>query len=144
MMKRKIAIFFVLLANIIILAHAAIPHHHFPFIAVSLEQSIGYEHEHNHATPDFNHHHHDDKDDYDHCLLNKVISITKNNLKSTVNSDIDFDFGFSNWGFPSIIQEFKFDWDIPITTIIRQPQLISSSYISYVASVSGLRAPPVA
>ena len=147
-MKRRIAIFFVLLANIILLAHAAIPHHHFPYTAIFIAQDVDVEHVHDHdhdpSAFNFNHHHHNDKDDYDHCLLNKVISITKNNAKSAVNSDIDFDFGYNFEDFQAIVPDFSFDWDIPIITINLKPHLFSSSYISYSASVLGLRAPPVA
>ena len=143
MSKKGIAIFFVLLANIIILAHAAIPHHHFPFLITETSPSTVFEHkhDHNHATHGLNHQHHDDKDDYDHCPLNKVVTTQKDNAKSLDSSDTYWGPGFV--GFNAILTNDGFHCN-NITVTILQSHLFSSTYISYAARVLGLRAPPVA
>ena len=143
MMKRRIAIFFVLLANIIILAHAAIPHHHYPFLITETSQSIvpEHKHDHNHTAHGLNHQHHDDKDDYDHCLLNKVVTILKDNAKSLDYSATYWGHSFD--GFNAILTNVEFHCK-NITVTILQSHLFSSSYTSYAASVLGLRAPPIA
>ena len=60
-MKRLTAIFFVLLANISLLAHAVIPHHHHDRMAVAIvDMAAAAEqahHEHSHDSSHFHDHH---------------------------------------------------------------------------------------
>jgi hypothetical protein len=137
MKKRGVAIFFILLANLIILAHGAIPHHHLPFQVVAENRSdiSNHSHRHNHATTHSINHHHSDKDDYDRCLLNKVVSIQKDNTSNVT------DFDHSVVSFQAILAE-AIDCDFSSIAIDFEVTTSSFSYVSYAASVIGLRAPP--
>ena len=81
------------------------------------------------------------KDDYDHCLLNKVVAIQKDNAKSLDYSATYWGHSFD--GFNAILTNVEFHCK-NITVTILQSHLFSSSYTSYAASVLGLRAPPIA
>ena len=53
-MKRKVSILFLLLANLFLLAHAVVPHHHHESVPVEVLHLHGNGHHHNH---DSSHHH---------------------------------------------------------------------------------------
>ena len=145
-MKNKTAIFFILIANIIILAHAAIPHRHFPYPEIIDAQCDANNHYHHHdlEAADLNHHHHndndDENDDYDRCLLNKIISVPKSTAKAADYNTDNLDLGFS--GFNAELLFFKFEFVVTSVTVRLRPPNLNFSYISYASSVLGLRAPP--
>lgn len=81
MVNRNLALFFLLLANIVLLAHAFIPHHHHDdqiCLASSHCQSESHDH-HFCANP---HHGHDSQRSSDCCSLKQVIILPGNQLKS--------------------------------------------------------------
>lgn len=68
-------------ANLILLAHSAIPHHHHDGIAVDIIRSVEKHHashtENHHHTPHTeNHHHHNEDPLSENCLLNSTFFIS--------------------------------------------------------------------
>ncbi len=138
-MKNKTAIFFVLLANIIIVAHAVVPHHHLPrqFFIIT-EHSDEDVNGHKHHTDEHNHEH-GDANDYDYCLLKQVITTPANSSKQEFSSpSIDFNFG----SVLAILIKNDFACNPPPILSYRQSTFHNSFYTCFINSVSGLRAPP--
>lgn len=144
-MKNKTAIFFVLLANIIIVAHAVVPHHHLPHQSFFLTaQTAEAENRHHHPeSSDFDHDHdHDNKSDNEHCLLNRVIGLPTNTVRQICGCDFHADFHPDLGGFYAVLLFIQFECVVPAVTVRLRRPLFAFSYISYASSVLGLRAPP--
>lgn len=152
--KKLTAIFFVLFANISLLVHAVVPHHHHEGIAVAVvdaTNSIEHEH-HNHlhdsseSPKDDSHYHHSHASYFNHqhhyhsedCLISETMAvITKG----------DDDFHLSDGGDDLFLNLF-FEENIGYLSL----KLLESSKILYPFSAStlqsvdvcahGLRAPP--
>lgn len=78
-MKKALALFLMIVANFILLAHAVIPHHHHDEVACftfPIEEHHGHECEH-HDTGNK----HDDDCDGDCCLLNDLLAIIPDGYK---------------------------------------------------------------
>lgn len=144
-MKNKTAIFFLMLANIIILAHAVVPHHHLPHQSFFLTaETAEAESEHHHAeSSDFDHDHdHDNKSDNEHCLLNRIIGLPTNTVRQLCSYDFHADLHPDFGGFHAVLLFVQFECVVQAVTIRLRPPLLAFSYISYASSVLGLRAPP--
>ena len=144
-MKKQTAIFFILLANIIILAHAVVPHHHLPHQSFFLTaETAEAESEHHHAeSSDFDHDHdHDNKSDNEHCLLNRIIGLPTNTVRQLCSCDFHADLHPDFGGFYAVLLFFQFEFVAPAVNVRLRPPLLTFSYISYASSVLGLRAPP--
>jgi len=145
MSKKGTAIFFVLLANIILLAHGVVPHHHLPhqtfFLTAHTTES---QKEHYHTdTSDFDHENdHGTKSDYEHCILNKIIGIPTNTVRQICGCDFHTDVHPDLGGLYSVLLFFHFKYVDPAVIVRLRPPLLAFSYISYASSVLGLRAPP--
>jgi len=143
-MKKRTAIFFLMLANIIILAHTVVPHHHLPhqsffLTAETAEDKNG----HHHPILDFDHdHEHDNNSDNEHCLLNEVIGLPTNAVRQICGCDFQADLYPDFGGFQAVLLFFQFECEAPAVTLRLRPPLLTFSYISYASSVLGLRAPP--
>ncbi|MDR2804571.1 MAG: hypothetical protein LBB85_02865 [Dysgonamonadaceae bacterium] len=146
-MKRAFGISFLLLANIIILAHSAIPHHHHNGMPVAHATT---HHEHDDAGHD--HHHHDTEQPVKHdgnshrhnmaedCLLRKVYVKASNDERAFRFMDNDFAPFFclfvlhTTYSIPKIT-----DYGLPF----RQKPYLISCLTEYISQSLGLRAPPV-
>lgn len=145
-MKKAIFIGFLLLANIVLLAHAMIPHRHLDGIAVAhleshCHDSTDSHHEdHDH---DFNHrttpHQHEDNPS-EHCLLNIIYTRSESNMK--IISPVYYNCGLLLFlDVPGTKDKFGLV-DIVVLPIKQKPY--SESFYSRFSSNSvGLRAPPV-
>ena len=130
-MKRFLSLFFDLLATIIILAHAFIPHHHH-------QDSIHFvttHHEHDNSIPDGQH-----NNVHEYWLL----TITKARIGGDKHSNQSIDFNYSIDLSPYIIALFS---DITKPLISDDGLLIDRSYlrschIEFISQSLGLRAPP--
>lgn len=144
MSKKRTAIFFLMLANIIILAHAVVPHHHLPHQSFFLTaETAEAESEHHHPISDFDHDHdHDNKSDNEHCLLNRIIGLPTNAVRQICGCDIHADLHPDFGGLHAVLLFFQFEFVEPAVTVRLRPPLLTFSYISYASSVLGLRAPP--
>lgn len=142
-MKKRTAIFFVMLANIILLAHAVVPHHHhLPHQAFLITSQCSEDkNEHHHPVTDFDHdHENDNKSNNELCLLNRIIGLPANAVRQICGVDFQSDFQPNFSGFYAVLIFFQFKCVAP--AVIVRPPLFVFSYISYATSVLGLRAPP--
>ena len=142
-MRRVIAISFLVLANIIILAHAVVYHHHYIPVAWT-----DIHHEHDCNLPD---HYHDDTQpighcndsnclgDVEDCLLTAIYVKLNNNRRSIQLLDFDLFpyslFSFSNYS----ISQVEDDTNLPF----RQKPYLISYLTEYISQSHGLRAPPI-
>ena len=134
-----------MLANIIILAHAVVPHHHLPHQPFLLTtQTAEAENGHHHPeSSDFDHDHdNDNKSDNEHCLLNRIIGLPTNAVRQICGCDFHADLHPDFGGFHAVLLFFQFEFVEPAVTVRLRPPLLTFSYISYASSVLGLRAPP--
>ncbi len=138
MIKKITAIFFILMANIILLAHIAVPHRHIDGIAhIFFHHSHSHGQSHEHDVPDSNNNDNDHGNSY-FCLLNQPIQVTRfefninsqNNEKPVINNLI-------LWTTNDIIIPHFFNIPPPFFDIP------SSLYSTFINNGLGLRAPPV-
>jgi len=143
MIKRISAISFVLLANIIILAHAVIPHHHHKSEVCFVNshcQANDESHKHTAAGHD---HEHDGNNFCQNCVLKTVVILPANHLRqegksfNCVDNRPEFD------GFHAILFDSGLIKHILPDFSNTPPPLLSSSYSSLVRIGLGLRAPPL-
>ena len=137
MIRKTTAIFFILLANIIILAHDLVPHHHHDEVE-AIEQfqtySTNSDKEHHHNFPKHEH----QQDDY--LFVIRQALVLSPNLGRLLDSDDDFtgNNGLDNSFFNTpnfLIVYAPPDYKIPIWD---NPQ----NFITTVTYTFGLRAPP--
>lgn len=154
-MKKAIPFIFLLLANIIILAHTFVPHHHHDSIAVAIVNTFSADdeavHNHGHGNNHIHTHSHDKANNtkaHDHsghelseeCLLNAPY-LRQNQVKQFSSADNDFS------PVPDFIILFSLVPRININDygelpFIQKPYLISY-HTTYISQSLGLRAPPV-
>lgn len=143
MIKRVAALFFILIANIILLAHVAVSHHHHKSKVCIVSSHCQTDSEaHKHNTTEHNHEH-DGDNNSEYCALNQVVVIRSNQVKHEFkyfncadnNTQIDdfqavlFDKGLYDL-FPTVFSNV-------------QLLLLSSAYSCFVSTGLGLRAPPI-
>lgn len=144
-MKKGISIGFLLLANIVLLAHAFIPHHHHEGVVVAIfdnhcaENSDNHDHDH-----DWNHgdnpHKHENKSASEQCALNEVYTRADNSSK--VVSPINWDCGETLlFILPGIIDKLGLADEVGLP--FRQKPYIESYHVIFSSNSLGLRAPPV-
>jgi len=144
MIKRSWAIFFLFLANIVLLGHSIIPHHHTnslpSFVSIHTHQ-----YDHCESEPGEFHsenHDHNDRSDFYHCLLNQNFFNRSNSHRNDINyldvasssPDLFTTYPDKYWQWNSVKKTIRF---VPI-------QLLRTNYTDYINRCSGLRAPPLA
>jgi hypothetical protein len=141
MIKRVTAISFILVANIIMLAHIMLPHHqhHGEIVVVhSHHESCSDTHEHDHGTPD-----HDDGHDVQCCVLAHDFIIPSKQIKQENKL---FDDKFNKHGSDLFQAIFSKKISIGLTQFKffgNPPPLITSADSLFINRVFGLRAPPI-
>ena len=130
-MKRALSLSFLLLANMFILAHVFIPHHHHQGDI----HVVTAKHTHDGNMPD--RHHNDNM--YEYWLL----TITKERLGNDkqINQSIDFDFGIDL--LPCFVTLFSDDTKPQIIGVVEHHPYLLHSYSGFIACSLGLRAPPI-
>lgn len=145
MIKRVTAIIFILLANIILLAHAVIPHLHNDGLPSLVKPHSAHSHSchfegHDHNTSD---HEPDTNNDVYACILKQVIYPPTNNPHR-----LDCQCNNCNGDFHSyqaiLLSLYRFTSNIPIQQTTGAPPFVQSFYSVHVSQSSGLRAPPFA
>lgn len=140
MIKKGTAIFFILLANIVLLAHAVLPHHHH-------EQQVCIENAHCASDTDA-HVHNTDAKDHQHdgnsnttaCVLKQAILIPSAQGRFLYNCDNCSDnhnhdfYILSNFGYVDLQ---------PVSEVVTCNPEFPSFFISFVTTSLGLRAPPI-
>lgn len=148
MIKKETAALFILFANIIIEAHAVIPHHHLPHNSFLVISSLCREnkdgHHHPKDYPDYNHDHssNNNENKNDHCLLKQDVGIPTNILRQGSNNNLQTNSHNAFAEFHAIPAGFQFDCIVPLIITDLQPPLLTSCHAGYTSCVSGLRAPP--
>lgn len=148
-MKRIAAIFFILIAYIIFMAHAVIPHHHHESEVCFTESHChtgDHHHDHNHDNHKHKHnpvnhdHQHHGNNDAEHCLINLEVVIPTNNNKFGNEYSIDLlnDFDPIYSGLSDFDLSVELQPSLPISLT---PLIIS--YSSIASRSNGLRAPPI-
>jgi len=137
MFRKSLTVFFILLANIILLAHAVIPHHHHTSdicIVNNVENAP-----HDNCTT----HNHEHEKKSDACALNQVLVIHSQQIRYEIN---DIDFADNNQSiFDDIQAGFVNDGmgDLySINASNSKPPLLASTYSLFAGNSIGLRAPP--
>jgi hypothetical protein len=143
-MKRIIRLSLLFLANIVVLAHVVVPHHHHGRVIVSICNIF--------SIDDVLNHKHEDCllecDEYEHseCFLNEDCILNELYTRSNVSSANSNDSDLTNFyiDFHIICHDI-----IPIIRIqdynelpFRQKPYINSCYSHYITHSLGLRAPP--
>lgn len=141
MVKRITAFIFILLANIVLLAHAVVPHqHYFGHVCIGTEHSQDNEatHESNSTEPD---HKHDGNNTSTSCVLKQAVVLPTNQSRQecdyisyTDNNSTKFLFALFNSGTESAVL---------VLLCEASDKVIIPSYSSFVNTSLGLRAPPV-
>ncbi|MDR1553033.1 MAG: hypothetical protein LBS69_06180 [Prevotellaceae bacterium] len=133
-MKRAIALTFLLLANIIMLAHIFVPHCDYNKISATAPLSVIQSENDSHccSCEDFHHSHDTDME----CLLSQIYARLENNDKTTTLADfilLSYPFVSVNDSVPTINAEsLSFHY---------KPYLLSY-YCAFIFPTIGLRAPP--
>jgi hypothetical protein len=143
MIKRISALFIILLVNIILFAHAVIPHYHHKsdVCIVSFHSQTNSEAD-KHRTTDHKHEHNSESNT-EYCASKQVFVIPDNQAKQEYNC-LDFP---DNWIYdnqflanPSYQKLIGF---FPASLHSSQAPLLLYSYCHYLSNGLGLRAPPI-
>lgn len=144
MVKRTAAYAFLLLANILFLAHAVVPHHHHNGNNICLikDHCSGDNLHHGHGDEGESHNH-DGDDNSDNCVLKTPVALptdlNKTDFHLTPNSsgDSDHDSLYDNILNSSFLK-------LPVLAAFVFERSGTCFYRSQVSASPGLRAPPVA
>ena len=139
-MRKTMTLVFLVFANIILLAHAVIPHHHHQqLVCIEKTHCDGEKESHEHSLPERNHQH-DGNDNPFSCILKQAIALPINpgkELSDCISSLSNFSL---NYFITSVLTEDRF--------LINDNQasdlipFLFAEYTYYISSNLGLRAPP--
>jgi len=142
MIGKTTAIFFLLLANIILLAHAVIPHHYHQeqvCIVNAHCQNDSKAHQHNASG---HNHEHDGSEGTQNCVLKQAVAIPANSLKQEFKCLGCDDNHSPLVHLQAVLLSHEFNSFVPKIISIAQIPLKTSSHSCFVHSSLGLRAPP--
>jgi len=142
MIRRTTVFAFLMLANLVLLAHAVVPHHHH-------NKQVCFKHSHcnhdgladEHGTNQDNHSH-DGDNNHDNCVLREPIVVFSNQWKSDLILNITIDLSDLDDFHYNLLNSSP-DFQILILSNFLYERVINGSYSSLVSSSVGLRAPPV-
>lgn len=143
-MKRGFAIFFLLLANITLLVHAAVPHHNnegiFCFITTSCESECD---DHEHESHQNSHQHeHDGEQGHMECELKPIVVVPSNiNPKQEVAVIELNHFPLANFNVIQVLENNSNHY-LNHLDLKRKIPLKLSLFRIYINNSTGLRAPP--
>ena len=131
-----------LCANVVLLAHAVVPHHHHDGTAcftTPIEEEQDHCCDHDTAKP---HEKHDANTADDCCILNDILAIVPDNYRQ---ENFAFDFKCNentNLYFSVILTSDSYDEPLGYLKAIRQQSYFPSLSKTFLAHSHGLRAPP--
>ena len=141
MIKKITAISFILLANIVLLAHTVIPHHHHDAI-VCVEQTHCQHHAQHHSDGlAEQEHQHDDDDNDSSCQVKESLMALFSHGRYCRCCDNDVAHHNHHHDF-YLYETFACTSVQPISTVVPNYPLQASCVPSCVTSAVGLRAPP--
>lgn len=137
MINKITAYSLIFLANIVLLAHAVLPHHHHKQ-QVCIEQThcAGDAISHSHSTTGHNHQH--DETNSEACILKQAVIIPTSQARLLNNCDNCSDNHNHDFFIPSY---FGLETLQPITVTVST--VSEFTFSSYITSSLGLRAPPI-
>ena len=134
---KRIALFFILLANTLVLAHSIIPHHHHKGLVVSVATTKSS----HHGDISIKDHSHDTDDDAD-CALRKEILIPGRSFISATNKQDEYPeqnlFQDLNNSIPILTPPVYY-----LPCFSSSGQCVISQYLFLLNNSQGLRAPPL-
>ncbi len=141
MLKQLVALFFITIGSIILLANVVFPHHHHEsevcIVNTHCESENGVD------KHDTNKHDHDGDNSVEHCILNPVFLVPVNQVKQEIKS-LDFSDNKINH---KQLQTNSIDFEsislLPTYLNSTNPPLIFFSYCHYASNCLGMRAPPI-
>lgn len=147
-MKKAIYISLLIFSNIIMLAHAVVPHHHHNGLVVALletdyenKHQHDHQHQHNHERHHAsNTHNHDNNGTSEQCALNEVFTRSDNDLKIRLSERDDYT---SSKFFVLKDNIIKFGLLSEGGLPFRQKPFFKLYPPNYSYGSTGLRAPPV-
>jgi hypothetical protein len=143
MIRKRTAILFILLANIVLLVHAVVPHHHHKsLVCVESNHCQSDNSAHNHSTAAHDHEH-DGSAGTENCVLKQAVVIPVNSVKPEFRC-LGCDDNHSPFvHLQAILFGNEFNSFVPKIISIAQIPLKTSSHSNFVSSSLGLRAPPI-
>lgn len=138
-MKNKTAFIILLLTNLVLLAHAVVPHHHHTDTPLEIAVECNHQEEHSHQgkIPFCN----DDHQDHETtaCSLTQTMVIPNNQFKEIIES---VDLEFTDIIF-FVVPDFNYSHSVVYSN--KPPEIAENTFLYSLLLVSsqGLRAPPV-
>ncbi|HRG69587.1 MAG TPA: hypothetical protein PLS73_12125 [Saprospiraceae bacterium] len=126
MFKKRLAIFFLTLANVVLIGHDLIPHHHHD----SLEELLA--------------HHHSEQDQTEHGLSHWLSHLmhSSDGLAFSANHSIGSSFSKQQHSIPALLPEMNWINLLRIPDSIQKPPEATRLVSSLQCLPSGLRGPP--
>ena len=134
---KRIALFFILLANTLVLAHSILPHHHHKGLVVSVDTTKSS----HHGDKSFNDHSHDSDDDADCALRKEILTPGRSFISARNQQDKDPE--------QNLFQDIHNSNPILTTPVYCLSSFSSwihddiSQYLFLLNNSQGLRAPPL-
>jgi hypothetical protein len=139
--RRKIALLSLFFANIILLAHAVLPHHHHETYVCLFDNQCSDDCNAPEEKTYCHHEHHDQHKDSADCLLKNLVVLPAKSLKQVFQS---FIYTSDYHHFNDFLLNFDDERSGFLSSSNHFPQFTEeSSYHNYVSRCLGLRAPPV-
>ena len=143
MNRKRIAIFFVLFATILLLVHAVVPHHHHKSqVCLATHHCQSDCTEDHHESP-INDHRHGGESDSEFCVLKQAVFIPSNQGNQFDKCLFNTDKPLSFLGFQALVFDNRWKSYRPVIVFKAQATFTDFSYSNFVASSPSLRAPPV-
>ncbi|OFX49036.1 MAG: hypothetical protein A2046_14675 [Bacteroidetes bacterium GWA2_30_7] len=141
MIKKKIAFFFILIANIVLLVNTFVPHHHHKSEVCIVKSHCEYDDNHSINFEQKEEHKHDGSNNLEFCLL-KQLTVTSSNISKRESKNIDNEDNYSSFdGFQAILLNAEKEPIISINIKIQLSSLIKPTS-NFVNTSLSLRAPP--
>ena len=135
------------MANIVLLAHAVIPHHHHEnevcIASLSCEDEHEIDSQENHKHCAIHDYEHNDHKDVENCTLRNIEYLSSRNSKHECNCGIYFNHNHEFNDFQTVLFDIDFyQYSFYVVSKIPIPES-SNFYINFVNTSLSLRAPPV-
>ncbi len=144
MLNKIVSIFFILLANIVLVGHVVVPHHHHEseVCIVSSHCEDGHDSDHSHDHESTGHQHsHDGETETEDCILNQAFIVTSGIVKQEIKEiDLNVPF-FTDCKVPD--DELSLNKSVNTFFNGKPPPLKTFLFSIYVSRSHGLRAPPI-
>jgi hypothetical protein len=143
MIKRVTALFFISLANLILIGHAVIAHHHIAEKALVNQCCKSDVKADNYCTAEDNDHHNNNNDD-DYCILKQLVVVRTNQDKHEFKCFDCTDNLPQFDGFQTILFDTRINGFFPLILKETKHIFLSAAYPYFASTCLGLRAPPAA